>query len=148
MTDEVAKCFYCERELKKGSFINTPYMVTIDHIIPTSKGGNNLQVNKVKCCRKCNGFKTNMTPAEFLEKINRIITTSGEWKSYDIEKLMTVYKNTEALQKIVSERGEKMMKKYKEPKVKPKNAAKMINRLDRDGLSEGEIVKVIMQAYA
>jgi CRISPR/Cas system Type II protein with McrA/HNH and RuvC-like nuclease domain len=148
MDDKVVKCYYCERELKKGSFINTPYMVTIDHIIPISKGGNNLQINKVKCCRKCNGFKTNMTPSEFLGKVNSIITTSGKWKSYDIDKLMIVYKNAEALQKLVETKGEKMMQGYKEPKAKPKNMVKMINRLDRDGLSEGDIVKVIMQAYA
>jgi len=38
--------------------------LTIDHIIPRSKGGNNSWDNLVTCCHKCNLFKSNRTPSE------------------------------------------------------------------------------------
>jgi 5-methylcytosine-specific restriction endonuclease McrA len=37
---------------------------TIDHIIPTCKGGASSWVNMVAACRACNLFKSNKTPKE------------------------------------------------------------------------------------
>ena len=47
-------CMYC------GSGKN----LTIDHIIPKSRGGNNTWKNLITCCRSCNLRKDNRTPEE------------------------------------------------------------------------------------
>jgi CRISPR/Cas system Type II protein with McrA/HNH and RuvC-like nuclease domain len=38
--------------------------LTIDHILPKSRGGNNTWTNLVTCCRTCNRIKDNKTPDE------------------------------------------------------------------------------------
>ena len=38
--------------------------LTIDHIIPKSKGGEDTWENLVSACNKCNNIKGNSTPAE------------------------------------------------------------------------------------
>lgn len=48
------KCGYCESKID----------LTIDHIIPKSRGGENTWKNLVTCCRKCNNKKDNRTPNE------------------------------------------------------------------------------------
>ena len=48
------ECGYC------GSKKN----LTIDHIIPRSKGGGNTWDNLVTCCNRCNNEKDNKTPEE------------------------------------------------------------------------------------
>ena len=48
------ECAYCGQ--KKN--------LTIDHIIPKSRGGQNTWDNLVTCCSSCNRFKSNRTPEE------------------------------------------------------------------------------------
>jgi len=50
-------CQYCSKVLSK-------YHLTIDHIIPKSKGGPNNYKNCVVCCKVCNLLKGNKTPEE------------------------------------------------------------------------------------
>lgn len=52
------KCVYC------GSNKD----LTLDHLIPKSKGGNNTWKNLVTCCGKCNRLKDNMMVDDFLLK--------------------------------------------------------------------------------
>ena len=79
------KCGYC------GAKEN----LTIDHIIPSSRGGMNTWQNLVTCCVKCNSLKGNRTPHEAsmllriapkepYNKITLSIKTSNnsEWKEY------------------------------------------------------------------
>jgi 5-methylcytosine-specific restriction endonuclease McrA len=47
-------CVYCDS--KKN--------LTIDHVLPRSRGGDNTWENLVTCCTKCNGKKGNRTPEE------------------------------------------------------------------------------------
>jgi CRISPR/Cas system Type II protein with McrA/HNH and RuvC-like nuclease domain len=47
-------CQYC------GSKKN----LTIDHVIPRSRGGGNTWTNLVTCCSRCNVYKGNKTPKE------------------------------------------------------------------------------------
>jgi 5-methylcytosine-specific restriction endonuclease McrA len=47
-------CVYCDS--KKN--------LTIDHVLPRSRGGQNNWENLVTCCTKCNGKKGNRTPEE------------------------------------------------------------------------------------
>ena len=48
------QCLYC------GDNRN----LTIDHVIPKSKGGKNTWKNLVTCCQRCNTKKDNLSPAE------------------------------------------------------------------------------------
>lgn len=50
-------CQYC---MKKGTYEN----LTIDHIVPKSKGGPNTYENVVSACKACNNAKRDRTPEE------------------------------------------------------------------------------------
>lgn len=50
-------CQYCSR-----AFITSD--LTIDHVIPTSRGGPHTWENCVTACKSCNTFKANKTPQE------------------------------------------------------------------------------------
>lgn len=48
------KCVYC----------GSKHKLTIDHVLPKSRGGGNTWDNLVTCCQTCNSFKGNRTPEE------------------------------------------------------------------------------------
>lgn len=48
------KCVYCESKRN----------LTIDHVLPKSRGGKNTWSNLVTCCNSCNAKKNNKTPEE------------------------------------------------------------------------------------
>ena len=56
------ECAYCGRTKN----------LTIDHIIPKSRGGQNTWENLVTCCLPCNRFKSNRTPDEAKMKLKII----------------------------------------------------------------------------
>jgi len=79
------KCVYC----------NSKENLTLDHIIPSSRGGGNEWTNLVSCCISCNTKKGNKTPEEANMKMlrkptvpfNKIIfsvevSKDDEWKQY------------------------------------------------------------------
>jgi len=51
------QCQYC-------GIIETPKELTLDHIIPKSRGGKNTWKNLVTCCKICNQEKRDRTPEE------------------------------------------------------------------------------------
>lgn len=53
------KCAYCQRKLLKYKI-----PITLDHIIPKSRGGSNTPENLVTSCKPCNNKKGDRTPAE------------------------------------------------------------------------------------
>ena len=55
------QCVYC------GSEKN----LTIDHIRPKSRGGDNTWLNLITCCKNCNRIKDNKTPEEANMKLLR-----------------------------------------------------------------------------
>jgi 5-methylcytosine-specific restriction endonuclease McrA len=50
-------CQYCRRTFE-------PKRLTLDHVIPRSRGGGNSWENLVACCLACNNRKADRTPAE------------------------------------------------------------------------------------
>lgn len=50
-------CQYCSRAL-------SPAELTLDHVIPKSRGGNSNWDNLVACCKRCNNRKGNALPEE------------------------------------------------------------------------------------
>lgn len=57
--NEVGKgiCYYC-----KGLF--APKDLTMDHIVPLSRGGKSTKGNVVPCCKSCNNKKKYLTPVD------------------------------------------------------------------------------------
>lgn len=53
------KCHYCGRTVD-------PAELTMDHIVPVSRGGRSTKGNVVPCCKACNSDKKYLTPAEML----------------------------------------------------------------------------------
>jgi 5-methylcytosine-specific restriction endonuclease McrA len=51
------RCQYCGEKKVAAE-------LTLDHIVPRSRGGDNSPVNVVTACLQCNGRKSNRTPAE------------------------------------------------------------------------------------
>lgn len=53
-------CHYCAKRLEKSQ-------VTMDHVLPISRGGTSTKGNVVPACKDCNNQKKNLTPVEWLE---------------------------------------------------------------------------------
>ena len=58
------QCQYC-------GIIEPPKDMTIDHIVPRARGGENTWTNLVTCCKKCNQKKGNRTPDEAGMKLRK-----------------------------------------------------------------------------
>jgi 5-methylcytosine-specific restriction endonuclease McrA len=74
------KCFYCGRFCRLS--------ITIDHVVPLSKGGTNEISNLLPACKQCNNAKANMSLGEFAHKNG---TTKKEYKAR-IHHLRTEYR--------------------------------------------------------
>jgi 5-methylcytosine-specific restriction endonuclease McrA len=59
------RCFYCDAEFEIEN------MPTRDHIIPISKGGNNIKENVIPACKSCNSSKQDKDLIIFEMKIDR-----------------------------------------------------------------------------
>ena len=79
-------CVYCGEKNRK--------LLTLDHVIPQSKGGPNTWNNLVTACKKCNNEKDSLSLEEYGKKIpkpykphylmlmKRITEIPNEWKPY------------------------------------------------------------------
>lgn len=52
------------RDGHKCGYCRSAEDLTLDHVIPRSRGGQNTWENLVTCCKKCNAKKDNRTPEE------------------------------------------------------------------------------------
>ena len=50
-------CYHCEKKFARGE-------LTMDHLIPLSRGGRSTKKNIVVSCKECNSRKKNLTVAE------------------------------------------------------------------------------------
>lgn len=79
------KCLYC----------GSKEALTLDHVLPKSKGGPNSWTNLATCCMRCNVVKGDRTPEEagmtlshkpftpsYLYFINKMQKVHDEWKPY------------------------------------------------------------------
>ena len=55
-------CYYCQKPLDANT-------VTMDHIVPISRGGKSQRSNLVPACHACNHQKRSLTPVEWLDFI-------------------------------------------------------------------------------
>jgi len=59
------RCFFCGTELTTAPAARSPRRASVDHLIPTSRGGPNHEGNKVRACQACNRDKGNLTLEEY-----------------------------------------------------------------------------------
>lgn len=63
-------CYYCSRP-------TPPKQLTMDHIVPISRGGKSSKGNVVPCCKECNNAKKQFLPMEwekYLEQFSQPLT--------------------------------------------------------------------------
>lgn len=57
-------CYYCEKQ-------TPPEDLTMDHVVPLSRGGRSKKGNLVPACKECNNKKKQMLPFEWEEYLNQ-----------------------------------------------------------------------------
>jgi 5-methylcytosine-specific restriction endonuclease McrA len=65
------KCYYCGRA-------TSPKAMTMDHIVPISRGGKSTRGNVVPCCKTCNTTKKQFLPMEWEEYLNKARTKESD----------------------------------------------------------------------
>ncbi len=63
-------CCYCGNTVEDGA------VLTLDHLKPHSKGGNNKETNLVTCCKKCNSSRGNRSMAVFCRAVAEYVQTT------------------------------------------------------------------------
>ncbi len=53
------RCHYCQQHF-------AAHELTMDHIVPLSRGGRSVKGNVVPCCKECNNQKQYKTPVEMI----------------------------------------------------------------------------------
>lgn len=59
------ECYYCHEQFP-------PKELTLDHIVPVSRGGRTTRGNCVPCCKECNNRKQSLTPVEWEGFLRRL----------------------------------------------------------------------------
>ena len=111
------RCQYCGEKKAVGD-------LTLDHIMPRSRGGDNSPVNIVTACVPCNNRKGDRTPAEarmplltsqsaLRVKLERVVLchyaeARAEWRKY---LFMDVYDDRDVRERVERERGRKEAQK-------------------------------------
>src|SRR3954463_6040540 len=107
------RCQYCGEKKPAGE-------LTLDHILPRSRGGDNSPVNIVTACVPCNNRKSDRTPAEsrmplltsqsaLRVKLERVVLchyaeARAEWRKY---LFMDVHDDRDIIQKVQHERKQR-----------------------------------------
>jgi len=61
-----ARCIWCRRPIDIGLV-----EATTEHLVPRIKGGPSILENEVAACRRCNGERGHVTPAEWIAECER-----------------------------------------------------------------------------
>ncbi len=61
-------CYYCGAKVGSKN-------LTMDHVIPLSRGGKSTRDNIVPACKQCNAKKKNLLPVEWEEYLEKIRNT-------------------------------------------------------------------------
>lgn len=59
------KCYYCDRHVG-------PKVLTMDHVVPLSRGGRSKKGNIVPACKECNNKKKYLLPIEWEEYLESL----------------------------------------------------------------------------
>lgn len=61
--DGTVRCCYCQRRLDREN-------MTLDHVVPKSRGGDDSIENLVPSCHPCNGSKSSLDAEDFVDWLN------------------------------------------------------------------------------
>jgi 5-methylcytosine-specific restriction endonuclease McrA len=64
-------CYYCREKVGSRN-------LTMDHVIPLSRGGKSLKGNIVACCKECNNRKKYLIPVEWDEYLKKLAGADQE----------------------------------------------------------------------
>jgi 5-methylcytosine-specific restriction endonuclease McrA len=59
------RCHYCGRPTPKTD-------LTMDHVVPLTRGGKSTKGNLVACCKECNNRKKNLLPMEWEDYLENL----------------------------------------------------------------------------
>lgn len=59
------RCHYCGRTAPKAE-------LTMDHVVPLTRGGKSVKGNLAVCCKECNIRKKNLLPLEWEEYLEKL----------------------------------------------------------------------------
>ncbi|MFC1866933.1 HNH endonuclease [Thermodesulfobacteriota bacterium] len=62
-------CYYCNKEVDKAD-------LTMDHVVPLSRGGKSKKGNIVPACKGCNNRKKQLLPIEWKEYLKALSESS------------------------------------------------------------------------
>lgn len=65
-------CAYCGATVEDGAILS------LDHLIPHSHGGDNKPANLVTCCKKCNSSRGNRSVRAFCADVARYLDTDAK----------------------------------------------------------------------
>lgn len=85
---EQEHCWYCGKDLsdaQNGFFTR----ITVDHVVPRSKGGSDAVNNLVLSCPRCNLLKNDLSLDEFRDHVQCLITS----KTRELSWLRKIHKN-------------------------------------------------------
>lgn len=63
-------CYYCHRKVGREQ-------LTMDHVVPLSRGGKSKKGNIVPACKECNNKKRSLLPIEWEEYLRTLDMNSG-----------------------------------------------------------------------
>jgi 5-methylcytosine-specific restriction endonuclease McrA len=63
-------CYYCNRPTLSKE-------LTMDHIVPISRGGTSTKGNVVPCCKECNNAKKQLLPMEWEQYLKQLGRSSS-----------------------------------------------------------------------
>ena len=66
MARDGARCVWCRRPIGVGLV-----EATTEHLVPRVKGGPSWIENEIAACRRCNGQRGHLTPAEWIDECER-----------------------------------------------------------------------------
>lgn len=64
-------CYYCRKKVESKN-------LTMDHVIPLSRGGKSQKGNIVPSCKDCNNKKKYLVPVEWEEYLSRLADMEGQ----------------------------------------------------------------------
>ena len=64
-------CYYCDRQVEAAA-------LTMDHLVPLSRGGRSTKANLVPTCKECNTKKRILLPLEWEEYMTRLENERGD----------------------------------------------------------------------
>ena len=64
-------CYYCSSEVE-------PDQLTMDHVVPLSRGGKSRKGNIVAACKQCNNKKRSLLPLEWEEYLRALSERKAE----------------------------------------------------------------------